>query len=103
PRDSKRVRLVVFLTDGGVSFEGDIFARIKASRGEARVFAFGANAAPNRHLLDTMAKLGRGTATYVGPDEPDDAIARKVDDFYRRIDAPVLVDVAVDRGGLAVA
>ncbi|HVY61997.1 MAG TPA: VIT domain-containing protein, partial [Planctomycetota bacterium] len=103
PRDPKRVRIVVFLTDGGVSFEGDIFERIKASRGEARIFCLGANAAPNRWLLDGMARLGRGAAEYVGPDEPDEAVARKVDALYRRLDAPVLVDVRVDWGGLDVA
>src|SRR5204863_6254005 len=95
PRDPGRVRIVVVLTDGGIANEDQVLARIKASRAGARVFTFGVGSAPNRLLLDRMAEIGHGAAAYVGHDDPEPEVAREVEDFYRRIDAPVLVDVAL--------
>jgi Ca-activated chloride channel family protein len=102
PRDPERVRLVVFLTDGGVSFEGDIFERIEKSRGNARVFSFGIGSSVNRHLIEGLAEHGRGTATVILHDETAERVEQKVREFYARIDAPVLVDVELDFGGLRV-
>jgi len=102
PRDPSRMRLVVFLTDGGVSFEGDICKRIQESRGGARIFTLGVGSSPNRLLLDRMAEFGRGAAAYIRHDDPEEAIATKVDRLYAKIDAPVLVDVSIDWGGLEV-
>jgi Ca-activated chloride channel family protein len=99
PGDPRRVRIVVFLTDGGVSFEGDIFRRIKASGAGARVFTLGVGSSPNRHLLDGMAEAGRGLAAYIAHDASEEVIAREVDRLHARLDAPVLTDLALDCEG----
>ncbi len=101
-----RHRYVVFLTDGYVGNESEIFAHAealvraqeKAGR-KARVFGMGIGSSVNRHLIEGLAKAGDGTAMYVLVDEmPDGAVDR----FYRTIDHPVLTDVRIDWGGLAV-
>jgi Ca-activated chloride channel homolog len=99
PRDPLRLRIVVFLTDGYVGNEDEILASVGKRMGDARLFAFGVGTAVNRYLLEELAALGRGAAQFVRPDE-DSAAA--VDAFERRIARPVLTDLRIDWGGLAV-
>lgn len=99
PHDPGRLRIAVFLTDGYVGNEDEILRLVAQHAGEARLFAFGVGSAVNRYLLEEMAAAGRGTAQFVRPDEPTAAV---VDAFERRIDAPVLTDITIDWGGLAV-
>jgi Ca-activated chloride channel family protein len=100
PHDPARLRIVAFLTDGYVGNEDDILARVAARLGESRLFCFGVGSAVNRYLLEELAALGRGTLQVVRPDE--DAAAA-VAAFQRRIDAPILTDVRIDWGDLAVS
>ncbi|MGE5181478.1 MAG: VIT domain-containing protein [Acidobacteriota bacterium] len=99
PHDPARLRIVAFLTDGYIGNEDEILASVGAHLGDSRVFCFGVGSAVNRYLLEEMAGIGRGTAQFVRPDE-DTAAA--VGAFERRIDAPVLTDLAIDWHGLAV-
>lgn len=100
PHDPLRLRIVVFLTDGYVGNEDEILRRVGQKMAGARLFSFGVGTAVNRYLLEELAAIGRGTAQFVRPDE-DSAAA--VDTFERRIAAPVLTDLRIDWGGLAVA
>ena len=54
----------------------------------------------NRFLLDGIAYAGRGEVEYVTLDSKAEAAAER---FYKRVDAPVLTDVAIDWGNLPVA
>jgi Ca-activated chloride channel family protein len=99
PHDPARLRIIAFLTDGYVGNEDQILTRVGARIGDARLFCFGVGSAVNRYLLEELAALGRGAAAVVRPDE-DTAAA--VAAFGRRIDAPVLTDVRIDWGDLAV-
>lgn len=100
PHDPERLRIVAFVTDGYVGNEDEIIRRVGDHAGEARLFAFGVGSAVNRYLLEEVAAAGRGTAQIVRPDEPTPPVIAA---FEQRIDAPVLTDIAIDWGGLAVA
>jgi Ca-activated chloride channel family protein len=100
PHDPLRLRIVAFVTDGYVGNEDEIVKLVADHAGEARLFAFGVGSAVNRYLLEEVAAAGRGAAQFVRPDEPTAAVVAA---FERRIDAPVLTDLAIDWGGLAVA
>ena len=99
PHDPARLRIVAFVTDGYVGNEDEILRDVGLHAGAARLFAFGVGSAVNRYLLDELAAIGRGTAQVVRPDE-DTAAA--VEAFRARIAAPVLTDIAIDWGDLAV-
>ena len=58
----------------------------------ARLCCFGVGYEVNSLLLDKLAREGFGQTVYVRPDED---IESKVADFYRRIELPVLMDVAM--------
>ncbi|MGQ9927878.1 MAG: VIT domain-containing protein [Chloroflexaceae bacterium] len=100
PRDPKRLRVVVFLTDGAVGNENMVLRELTARLGEARVFAFGVGSAVNRFLLDKLAELGRGVAEYILPGEP---IEPAVERFQRRAALPLLRDLHIEWGGAHVS
>jgi len=99
PHDDRKMRLVLFMTDGYVSNDQEIFGTLGKLIGDTRLFSMGVGNSVNRHLLEGMALTGRGAVTYIRTDEkPEDAVER----FYARIANPVLTDVQVDWGTLPV-
>lgn len=64
--DNGMVRQVVFLTDGAIGNEQQLFETITAMRGRSRVFMVGIGSAPNTYLMTRAAELGRGAFTHIG-------------------------------------
>ena len=99
PRRGDRQRYVVFLTDGYIGNESEIFELIAEHIGDARLFSLGVGSSVNRHLLAGMARMGRGSVTYVDLDQPT---APVVDRIYQKLRQPALIDLEVDIQGLRV-
>lgn len=97
--DRDRLRIVVFLSDGYIGYEGQVLNRLSQVMGDARVYAFGVGNSVNRYLLEEMAHRGRGIARYVDPTEEGYEAARAL---AARIDAPVLTDIEIDWNGVTV-
>jgi Ca-activated chloride channel family protein len=90
------VRQVVFVTDGLVGNEDQLFAYISRTLGRSRLFTVGIGAAPNGHFMTKAAQFGRGTYTYIGsPGE----VGEKMGALFRKLEHPVLSDLAVNWGG----
>jgi Ca-activated chloride channel family protein len=90
----ERLPLVLFLTDGAPTV-GETRAELLAAsaarlRGERRVFTFGIGADVNASLLEQLALQGRGTATFVRPDE---SVERAVGVVAQRLSRPVATDL----------
>ena len=99
PYTEGRARYVLFLTDGYIGNEMEIFQETEKRLDRARVFSLGVGSGPNRHLLDGLARAGRGAVTYVENHEnPHEA----VETFYRRLAHPVLTDLDIEWGDLGV-
>ena len=99
PNDDRLLRTVLFMTDGFIGNEEQILAAIHQRLGDSRLFSLGIGSSVNRFLLDRMAKVGRGEARYLRPDE-DAQVA--VQEFYERIRNPVFTDIELDWQGLEV-
>ncbi len=99
-RREQRLRQVVFVTDGCVGNEDEIFREIRASLGETRLFTVGIGSAPNAHFLRQAAVAGRGSYTFIG--RPED-VRTHMAVLLRKLESPVLADVAVvwDEAGAA--
>ncbi|WP_426438969.1 marine proteobacterial sortase target protein [Bradyrhizobium genosp. P] len=70
--DANTIRQVVFLTDGAIGNEQQLFETISALRGRSRIFMVGIGSAPNTYLMTRAAELGRGTFTHIGSVEQVD-------------------------------
>lgn len=100
PSSIAPIRIVCFMTDGYVGNDQDIIAAVQRNAGTTRVFSFGIGNSVNRYLLDGMAREGRGEVEYVTlASQGEEAVKR----FTERISAPVLTDIQLEWGGLAVS
>lgn len=102
PRDPARMRIVLFMTDGYIGDDARILAFVKEHLNGSRIFPLGVGSSPNRHLLDELAVMGKGTVEYVRQDEKPARVEKMIERFYDRISRPVLTDLAVDWKGLEV-
>lgn len=84
------VRQVLFMTDGAVGNEDELFEFIQSHLGRSRLFTVGLGSAPNSHFMTKAAEFGRGTFTYVA--SPAD-VDGKMSDLFRKLEAPVLTNV----------
>lgn len=91
-RQDDRVRQVVFLTDGAVGNEEELFAMIAQRLGDARLFTVGIGSAPNGWFMRRAAEVGRGSFTWIG-DLGD--VAQAVEELARKLEGPVLTDLEV--------
>ncbi len=90
---SRAVRQVIFVTDGAVGNERALFETIERKLGRSRLFTVGIGSAPNSHFMTKAAEVGRGTFTYVArPDE----VAEKMGALFRKLESPVLHDLALE-------
>jgi Ca-activated chloride channel family protein len=100
PRAEGRIPMVLFMTDGAATVgerdPAQIAARAARMRGETRVFSYGLGADVNIGLIEQLAVEGRGTATFLRPDEN---VERSVELLATRLRAPLLTDVRVGIDG----
>jgi Ca-activated chloride channel family protein len=97
--DPERVRIVAFMTDGYIGNDFAIIDAVRQHAGTSRVFAFGIGNAVNRFLLDGMAHAGRGAVEYVTLQSQGKGASER---FHQRIHSPVLTDIRIDWGSIAV-
>ncbi len=90
--DASRLRQVVFLTDGAISNENDLFDIITAGLGRSRVFMVGIGSAPNSHLMTRAAELGRGSYSYIGSTAQ---VEERMRSLFAKLEKPVVTDLAV--------
>jgi Ca-activated chloride channel family protein len=84
------VRQVLFMTDGAVGNEEELFRFIQDHLGSSRLFTVGLGSAPNSHFMTKAAEFGRGTFTYVANASEVDA---KMSALFRKLEAPVLTNL----------
>ncbi len=98
-RDPRRLRVVLFLTDGYIGNENRILAEVRDRVGDARLYSLGVGTSVNRFLLENLGLEGRGQVLYLRPGEdPAPAVAR----FYDQVRSPVMTHLSIDWNGLDV-
>jgi Ca-activated chloride channel family protein len=86
------VRQVVFLTDGSVGNEDQLFGIIRQRLGDTRLFTVGIGSAPNSHFMTKAAEFGHGTFTYVGDIRE---VGEKMARLFTVLESPVLTGVEI--------
>ncbi|WP_420731752.1 marine proteobacterial sortase target protein [Hwanghaeella sp. 1Z406] len=90
--DQTALRQIVFLTDGLVGNEDELFQMIEANLGNARLFTVSLGSAPNGWFMRKSAQLGAGETLNIA--NVSEA-APKMAEFYKRIETPVAIDLDV--------
>ncbi len=85
--DGSTLRQVVFLTDGAIGNEQQLFDTITALRGRSRIFMVGIGSAPNTFLMTRAAELGRGTFTHIGSTAQ---VETRMRDLFAKLENPVV-------------
>ncbi|MCB1845671.1 MAG: marine proteobacterial sortase target protein, partial [Halioglobus sp.] len=84
------LRQVVFVTDGAVGNEAELFRLINARLGDTRLFTIGIGSAPNGWFMRKAAEAGRGSFVYISALHE---VKEKMDRLLRRLREPMLTDV----------
>ncbi|WP_116106652.1 VIT domain-containing protein [Lewinella sp. IMCC34191] len=92
-------RNFVIVTDGYISVEPEVFDLIDGNLDKANVYTFGIGGSVNRHLIDGMARVGRGRPAVVLDEGAAPAEAER---FRRYISEPLLTDVRLTYDGFDV-
>ncbi len=87
------LRQVVFMTDGSVGNEDELFQLIHRRLGASRLFTIGIGSAPNGHFMSRAAQLGRGSYTFIGDVEE---VGEKMSALFSKLEHPVLSDITVE-------
>src|SRR5262249_56237565 len=96
--DSEYLRQVVFLTDGEIGNEQQLFDTITAMRGRSRVFMVGIGSAPNSFLMTRAAEIGRGTYTHIGS---VDQVETRMRALFDKLENPVVTGLTARYSGEA--
>jgi len=98
---SGRLPIILFLTDGQPTVgerDGSVIAsNVAKQRGSRRLFTFGVGSDLNVSLIEQLALEGRGTASFVRPDE---SVERAVGIVASRLTSPLVTDVRIHADGV---
>lgn len=85
-----RIRQVIFLTDGCVGNEQQLFQTVRERLGGSRLFTVGIGSAPNSYFMRNIAARGKGTFTYIGNVKE---VQARMQELYTKLENPLLTDI----------
>jgi len=93
------LRQIVFMTDGSVGNEQELYTLIERDLGQARLFTVGIGSAPNGWFMRKAAEAGRGTYSYISALHEID---EKMERLIRKLEKPQVTDIRIQwPGGLS--
>ena len=93
PVDTDRLRQVIFLTDGAIGNEAQMFESIRRDLGRSRLFTVGIGSAPNSYFMSRAARLGRGTFTHIGDLSQ---VQSRMAVLFNKLETPVMTDLVAE-------
>jgi Ca-activated chloride channel family protein len=90
PEATGRLRQVIFLTDGSVGNEAQLFSAISERLGRSRLYTIGIGSAPNSYFMSGAARAGRGTFTYIGS---TDQVTSRMSELFAKLEHPVMTNL----------
>ncbi len=92
PGFESHLRQVVFITDGSVGYEDEMFSMIEEKLGNARLFTVGIGSAPNSWFMRKAAEAGRGSYTLISALHE---VREKMDTLFRKLEHPQVTGIEV--------
>ena len=88
--DKSRLEQIVFLTDGAVGNEAEIFTLINKNIQHKRLFTIGLGTAPNRYFMKRAAEAGRGSFQFIGSHKQ---LVPEMTKLFNKLDNPLLTNI----------
>ena len=86
------LRQIVFITDGSIANEGELFQFIYKRLRDVRIHTVGIGSAPNRYFMRKTAEFGRGTYTHIGTiGEVEESMSA----LFEKISRPVMHSIKI--------
>ena len=92
PRSKSHLRQVIFITDGSVGNERELYKLIERDLGDTRLFTVGIGSAPNSWFMRKAAEAGHGTFTLISALHE---VNEKMGRLFRKLEQPQITDVTV--------
>lgn len=86
------LRQMIFITDGAVGNEEELFSLIERGLGQGRLFTVGIGSAPNSWFMRKAAEVGRGTFTMISA---LNEVGEKMDRLFSKIEQPQVTNIEV--------
>lgn len=93
PLSETHLRQVIFITDGSVGNEQELFKLIEQKLGRSRLFTVGIGSAPNSWFMRKAAQAGRGTFTMISALHE---VKEKMQRLFRKLEQPQITDITVE-------
>lgn len=87
------LKQIIFVTDGSVGNEAQLFSQINKDIDKARLFTVAIGAAPNNYFMNKAALIGRGTYTSIADLNQVD---KHMNELFVKLSSPALTDVFVE-------
>ena len=92
PPSESHLRQVIFITDGSVGNEQELFSLIEQKLGRTRLFTVGIGSAPNSWFMRKAAEAGHGTFTLTSALHE---VKEKMGRLFRKLEQPQITDITV--------
>ena len=100
PVHETHLRQIIFITDGSVGYEDEMFSMIEDQLGNARLFTVGIGSAPNSWFMRKAAEAGRGTFTFISALHE---VQEKMNGLFGKLEHPQVTGIDVQwPSGVAV-
>jgi Ca-activated chloride channel family protein len=93
PPEETHLRQIIFITDGAVGNEDELFRLIERKLGNGRLFTVGIGSAPNSWFMRKSAEVGRGTFTTISALHE---VGEKMDRLFDKIEQPQVTNITID-------
>ena len=90
--EETHLRQIVFITDGSVGNEEELYSLIEQRLGTTRLFTVGIGSAPNSWFMRKSAELGRGTFVIISALHE---VREKMDRLFRKLEHPQVTNINV--------
>jgi Ca-activated chloride channel family protein len=90
---NEKLKQLIFITDGAVGNENDLFNLIYTHAGDIRLFTVAIGSAPNNYFMKKSAEFGRGTYTHIGSSAE---VQEKMDTLFNKIEGAVAQNITIN-------
>jgi len=97
--NASALQQTIFITDGAVGNETEMFKSIRKNIGNSRLFTVSIGSAPNSFFMKKAAQFGRGTFTQIGD---INHVANKMDQLISKINSATAKNITINWPGRSV-